>query len=217
MKRTIRFAAGKRNGPKSSVWTITVSKSEIYIFTRLFGSEFKLSLHESGDAQWSFTSEFVSKQINMSNKERHIIKWRFDRTYDNLAVNIFRIQIPHTELRDIPSPTKKKVKWISGITLGTYQFDLCLTKPSDTNPVDGRTDLPHHVLESIQLEDKRWLVIFSHAVGLIPDDIEKARQAIISQMLEKEELIDKADRIALFGKGDDGVSFIMELSNDHCI
>ena len=217
MGRSCRFAAGKRNGPKSSIWTLTVSKSDIYLSTRLFGSSFKLSLHDSGDAQWSLTSEFVSRQTDMPNKDRHFLKWHFDRPSGDSAINIFRIQIPHTELRDIPSPTNKTVKWTSGITLGTYQFDLHLTRPSEINPVEGRTDLPYKVFDSLQLEDQRWLVIFIHAVGLNPEDIEKARQQAISEMKKKNLPIDKADRIGFFGKGDDGVPFIMELFNDHLV
>lgn len=214
MKKTCRFAAGQRNGLKSSIWTIAVDKNDIYLFTRLFGSDFKLSLHESGAAQWSHTSEFVARQIDMPNRDRHFIKWNYTRTNDSLATNIFRIQIPHSELRDIPSPTNKKVKWVDGITLGTYQFDLCLTKPSDTNPCEGRTDLPHRVLDCLQLSDKRWLVIFAQAAGLTPSDLEKAKQTVITEMKGKNVDMDNADWIALFGKGDDDVPLIMEFRYD---
>lgn len=215
MKGTCRFAAGERNGLKSSIWTVSVNKSDIYLFSRLFGSDFKLSLHESGDAQWSFTSQFVARQIEMPNKDRHFIKWTYSRPLDNMAINIFRIQIPHTELRDIPPSTDKKVKWVSGITLGTYQFDLCLTKPFDTNPCTGRTDLPHRVLDCLQLADKRWLVIFAHAVGLTPSDLEKAKLTVISEMKAKNVDLEKAEWIALYGKGDDGVPLILEFHYDN--
>lgn len=214
MKKICRFAAGDRVGLKSSIWTVVVDGNDIYLFTRLFGSSFKLSLHESGAAQWSYTSQFVSRQIEMLNKDRHFIKWNFSRPYDNLACNIFRIQIPHTELRNIPSPTNKKVKWVSGITLGTYQFDLCLTRPSDTNPCEGRTDLPHRVLGCLQLSNKRWLVIFAQAVGLTLSDLEKAKQAVIKEMKDKNLDTNKVDWIALFGKGDDDVSSIIEFCYD---
>jgi hypothetical protein len=212
MKKSCRFAAGERNGDKSSIWTVSVNKSDIYVCSRLFGSEFKLSLHESGDAQWSYTSDFVAREIGMHNKDRHFIKWNFKRPNDNIVINIFRIQIPHTELRNLPCPTNKKIKWVSGITLGTYQFDLCLTRPSDTNPCEGRKDLPHQVLDCLQLSDKRWLVIFSQAVGLTPSDLENARSTVIE--LNKD-IINKADWIALFGNGADGVPLILEFYYDH--
>lgn len=214
MKKYCRFAAGERKGLKSSIWTAIVDKSDIYLCSRLFGCDFKLSLHESGAAQWSYTSEFVKRQIEMPYRDRHFIKWNFSRPYDNFAANIFRIQIPHTELRDTPSPTLKKVKWVSGITLGTYQFDLCLTRPSALNPCVGRNDLPHRVLDCLQLSDKRWLVIFTQAVGLTPSDLENAKQTVISEMKDKCIDITNADWIALFGKGEDGIPLILEFRYD---
>ncbi|MFN7686420.1 MAG: hypothetical protein ACK5OP_01700 [Sphingobacteriales bacterium] len=214
MKSTCRFAVGERNGLKSSIWTVAINKADIYVFSRLFGSDFKLSLHESGNAQWSFTSDFVARQIDMPNKDRHFIKWTFSRPLDSMAINIFRIQIPHTELRNIPSPTNKKVKWVSGVTLGTYQFDLCITMPSDTDPTAGRDDLPHRVLDCLQLADKRWLVIFVQVVGLTPSDLEKAKRTVISEMRKKNVEIGKGDWISLYGKGDDGVPLVLEFHYD---
>ena len=155
----------------------------------------------------------------MKNQDRHLIKWNYTRPEYDLAVNIFRIQIPHLELRINPHfSTNKKVKWISGITHGTYQFDFCLTKPAEANPCEERVDLPHQVLDCLRLADKRWLVIFYQAVGLTPNDIDDAKKSVIKEMKEKNVNIesDESDRwIAVFGKSDDGVPIIMELYYDN--
>ncbi len=218
MKSLCRFAAGERTGLKSSVWTVVVKKNDIYLFTKLFGGDFKLSLHESGDAQWSYTSEYVSRQNEMKNQDRHLMKWKYSRPENDLALNIFRIQIPHSELRDSSKySSTKKVKWTSGITLGTYQFDFCITKPSENNPCEGRSDLPHQVLESLQLADKRWLVIFIQATGLAPVDLDNAKNSVIFEMKEKGINMEGAGWITLFGKGDDGVPLIMEFHYENSL
>lgn len=214
MRSNCRFAAGEKLGPKSSIWKVQVRNNDIFIFTRMFGSDCKISLHESGIGQWSLSSDYVSKQSEMKNKERHIANWTYDRPKGDHAKSIFRIQIPHSELRNYPVGTiKKRVKWISGISLGTYQFDLCLTRPSDANPCDSRKDLPHKVLDTLQLADKRWLVIFFQAVGLSPDDLKKAKHTVLQQVAEMGVTINGERWIALFGYGNDGVPFILEY---HC-
>lgn len=215
MRSSCRFAAGEKLGLKSSIWKVQVRNNDIFIFTRLFGADCKISLHESGAGQWSLTSDYVSKQSEMKNKERHIAKWSYDRPVEDQAKYIFRIQIPHSELRNYAvGPIKKGVKWISGITLGTYQIDLCLTRPSDSNPCEGRMDLPHKVLDTLQLADKRWLVLFSQAVGLSPLDLEVAKKTVLKQVSEMGVAINGERWIALFGYGDDGVPFILEFHFD---
>ena len=219
MKKECRFAAGQKNGAKSSIWKVKVHKNEIYLVTSLFGEDFKLSIHSPNEAQWSYTSDYVKRNFGMKNKDRHLLKWNYTRPQDNLAVNIFRIQIPHTELRvNNHQFTNKKVKWVSGITLGTYQFDLCITKPFDTNPTIDRTDLPHDVLDCLQLADKRWLVIFYHAIGLTPTDIANLKTTIVQEKKQQGIKFDNDCWIAAFGHGtDDGVPLIMELHYDNTI
>jgi hypothetical protein len=218
MKKECRFAAGQREGAKSSFWKVKVDKNEIYLFTSLFGADFKLSIHSPNEVQWSYTSESVKRNFGMKNKERHLLKWNYTRPQDNLAVNIYRIQIPHSELRaNNHQFTTKKVKWVSGITLGTYQFDLCITKPFDTNPTLDQTDLPHKVLDCLQLADKRWLVIFYQAAGLTPADIANLKTTIVQEKKQQGVKLDNDCWIAAFGNSDDGVPLILELHHENPI
>lgn len=219
MKKECHFAAGKRSGEKSSIWKVKVDKNEIYVFTSLFGADFKLSIHSPNEAQWSYTSEYVKRNFGMKNKDRHLLKWDYTRPVDNLAVNIYRIQIPHSELRiNNHQTTSKKVKWVYGITVGAYQFDLCITKPFDTNQTINQTDLPHDVLDCLQLSDKRWLVIFYHAIGLALADIENLKTAIVQEKKQEGVKFDNDCWIAAFGHGtDDGVPLIIELHYDNPI
>ena len=50
---------------------------------------------------------------------------------------------------------------------------------------EGRSDLPHQVLESLQLADKRWLEIFIQIAGLNPEGLENAMNSVIFEMKEK--------------------------------
>lgn len=215
MRQKFKFAAGERTGLKSSVWTVVVKSNDIYLSTELFGSHFKLSLHESGDSQWSYTSDYVEKHVGMKNQNRHLIKWIQKPPQGGLAINIFRIQIPYSELRnDSNHSPNTSINWVSGITVGTYQFDLCITPPSKADPCQGRGDLPHQVICSLQLANKRWLVIFVHAIGLSPVDVQSAKKSVILEMENKGINIPASGWIALFGESDDDVPFIMELYYD---
>lgn len=216
MRSSCRFAAGEKLGLKSSIWKVQIRNNDIFIFTRLFGSDCKISLHESGAGQWSLTSDYVSKHNEMKNRDRHIVRWNYERPESDQAINIFRIQIPHSELRNHPvEMIKKSVKWISGISLGTYQIDFCLTRPSEENPCDGRKNLPHKVLDTLQLANKRWLVMFYQAVGLSPDDLDKAKKTVLKQVSEMIVPITGERWIALFGYGNDGVPLIIEFHDDN--
>jgi hypothetical protein len=161
------------------------------------------------------SSEFVAKKENMKNQDRHIVRWTFDKPENYLAKNIFRIQIPTSELRDYPPESiKKKVKWISGLNSGTYQIDFCLTKPVDYNPCDNRTDFPHKVLDTLQLADKRWLVIFCHPVNLSQDDLDKAKRTVIKETQQKGIYLNDGGWITVFGNDSDGTPELIEFHYD---
>lgn len=210
MKNKCKFAAGEKLGLRSAIWSIDINKNDIYISTNHFSKDTKVSLHESGDGQWSYLSS-VWKNYNKPNKERHITKWDSEKTSGLNATNIFRIKIPHTELRSYSDVPKKGVKWVSGLISGTYQFDLCVAPASDMNPCEGRDDLPHLVLDTIQLENKKWLVIFYQASkGLI---MVETKKSILSEMKEKGVDMNGNRDMALFGNGPDGVPTIIECVN----
>jgi hypothetical protein len=47
--REVRLAVGTLTDRRSTVWKFWVHKSEIYILSRMFGSDTKVSLHSTGD------------------------------------------------------------------------------------------------------------------------------------------------------------------------
>lgn len=210
MKTDIKFAVGQRNGLKSSIWTISTNKNknDIYISAGILTNETKISLHESGAGQWSYRSE-VWKNKDRPNQERHITgEWNFQISVDLKATNIFRIKIPHTELTNYPTDDSKKgIKWVAGLISGTYQFDLCLTPISKEDPTLGRTDLPHLVLDRLQLPNKRWLIVFYQTSPEILIPKVEILQDILSQSMLS---LEDARGMCLFGNSDDGVPIVIE-------
>ncbi len=139
---------------------------------------------------------------NRSNQERHIAKWKSKNIVGLNAVNIFRIKIPHTELRTYSDLPKKGVKWVSGLISGTYQFDLYITPESETNPVENRNDLPYIVLYSSQLQNKKWLIIFYQASNSI--EIDSVKESLVLEMRDKNIDMSGDRMIALFDDGSSG-------------
>jgi hypothetical protein len=79
MAREIRFAAGTENGLRSTVWKLyTGSDDSIYLQSRMMGSDTKVSFHKSGSCQFSFTNEWVKKNLGNGihkNADRHLRRW----------------------------------------------------------------------------------------------------------------------------------------------
>lgn len=93
----IRFAVGDPAGLRSTVWKIAINGSDIYIMSRMFGADAKLSVHASGECIFANTSAWVRKMPNRKNADRRIHSWSQARPNGTAAQNVFRIQIPKPE------------------------------------------------------------------------------------------------------------------------
>ncbi len=69
-----RFAVGSEQDNRSNTWKVVVNKNDMYLLSKGFGSDFKISFHESGQCQCSLTDSYV-KRTGISNKNRHFEKW----------------------------------------------------------------------------------------------------------------------------------------------
>lgn len=56
--KEFRFCIGEATGERSTKWKILVNKSDIYILSKMIGSDVKMSLHASGHYQLSRTSKW---------------------------------------------------------------------------------------------------------------------------------------------------------------
>jgi hypothetical protein len=204
----LRVAVGTPAGLRSTVWKFAVQRSEIYIFTRMFGSDAKVSLHSTGDFQWSATSTWVLAQPGRKNSDRHIVRWNVELPEGRQALHAFRICIPHSELRQIPGEDTSGVQWLpspgpgQAITLECY-----ITPPLDSAPSIPSERKP---LLSWQLENSRWFVVLINA-GAMDRDYTAEREAMIRQAEAAGVTVEPHHRIAAFGGTRAETRFLIEM------
>ena len=187
--KEFRFCVGEATGERSPVWKIWINKSDIYILSRMMGSDAKISLHASGHCQFSMISKWWvdhSEDI-VQKKDRHIVHWKLPKIPNGQTAHVFRIIIPRSELREINvEENLKKVHWLPmpvrnhAIQLGCYFSQPLTQEPSTLN-------LPYQHLVSMPLVDGRWFVVFIQEVEITKDKLlilENARNEILSIMKE---------------------------------
>lgn len=197
--REFRFAVGSKDGPRSTVWKCWVQRDEAYITGRLFGTEAKISLHSSGDCQWSCTDTWVRRDPSRRNADRHIARWQLTYPQDNNAVLAFRVAVPVSELRpEQVQPDQKKAFWIGNAPAGsTVEFCFYFTRECDGSPATVSNPALGHVA-SLRLHDGRWLVCFVWLRSLSAVDVAAARDAAVTQVRGAGVQVNVEHRIALF-------------------
>lgn len=173
-----RVAVGIPNGRRSTIWKFVTQGDEAYIFSRMFGSQVKVSLHASGECQWSAPSEWVKAAPGRRNADRHFKKWQALRPDSGSALHVFQIRIPTSELREVSDESDlDDVRWLSPpqgisttLTIECFITSVLTSAPSP-NAVPGRTRL-----FSLQLTSGRWLVGFTNSEYVAPESIEEIRQ-----------------------------------------
>lgn len=164
MKEEIRFSAGTISGLRSTVWKLIKEDSnDIYLMSRMMGSDTKISFHKDGRCQFSFTDKWVKENLDKrikKNKERHLVQWERENPREGEASLTFRLVIPATELRHISYEKKlSKVKW-----LPLPQMDELLLVDFYFTPVEQNCIeyLHHDPIVVWELSDSSWFVAISH-------------------------------------------------------
>jgi hypothetical protein len=181
----VRFAVGTRGAERSTIWKLWTQGDEIYLASRMFGSDMKVSFHSSGACQWSCTDSWVKRQESVRNSDRHVKRWSVEHPTGNQALLLFRVEIPVSEIRPQPSPSdKKKVCWVSGAPREvTIRFLLYLTRAVSEPPAPPDNERLRHLV-SLRTRDGRWVVVLVETISLSAVDLESARQAVRQQMAE---------------------------------
>ncbi len=174
-----RFAVGSRHSKKSCIWKVITRNDEAYIVPYMFGSDAKVSLHSSGNGSWSCTDKWVKRTGALTNAERHMRKWQSPVPNSNIAVLLFKVQIPASEIRLYEPPlNKKKVFWIDGVPEGsTVSVIFYRTSFSEFDPTDN-SDLPHKHLFSLRFGNGKWLVVCIDLIEIPEVDLERLRDAV---------------------------------------
>jgi hypothetical protein len=188
--KEFRFCVCEATGERSTVWKIWVNKSDIYILTRMMGSDAKISLHASGHCQFSMTSKWWVNHSEdvVQKKDRHIVHWKLPEISNGQTAHVFRIIIPRSELREINvEENLKKVHWLPiPVRNHATLIECYLTQPLKQEP--STLNSPYQHLVSMPLVDGRWFVVFIQEVEMNKDrllKLENARNEILSIMSEK--------------------------------
>ncbi len=215
-RREARFAVGKRESPRSTIWKAWAQGDEAYILCRATASEAKVSIHSSGICQWSRTDAWVVRTNASRNADRHIVRWQVKPPSGNEAVMVFRVEIPVSEIRPAePLGDRKKVFWISGAaSTGTVRVVFYLTRAAELDPAHER-DLPHQHLFSLRLRNGRWLIALMDQIALSQSALRAARQAVREQVSTAGISLSADHVVHLFLKPEEGApAGLLELRGD---
>ncbi|HVW30399.1 MAG TPA: hypothetical protein VHC69_33810 [Polyangiaceae bacterium] len=181
--KEIKLAFGSRNARRSTVWKFLVTRNDAYVLTRMLGTDVKLSLHESGDCQWSGTSAWV-KDGSRKNAERHFVRWSLpEAVAGNDTTPVAQVVVPETQLRRFAGEEDLRgVHWIPAPPPAGEAFAVACSffPPSADEP---RPELePYKHIASLPLADGRWFVLRLTQVQASAVDIEKARSEMITKL-----------------------------------
>jgi len=175
----LRVAIGSPDGRRSTVWKFAAHRSEIYILSRMFGSDCKVSLHSSGQCQWSGTGAWVKKDPSRRNADRHFMKWSAARPHGASAALVLRIRIPESELREVEvEEDVTDVLWLPAPGAGQTSSFACYVTPPSTDDPTASAQLPGTRLLSRQLEDRHRFVAIHHDEPLNGADLQPLRNAM---------------------------------------
>lgn len=173
MKKELRFCIGEPTGPHSTTWKIWVNRSDVYLSSRMLASDIKVSLHESGECQYSHTSESFA-HTGKRNQDRHIKKWKRRSIYPKSGVvNLFRIIIPSTEL-SLTSAEQKEAKdivWYMAPPIGYGAYiELWLTPALACPP--GQDEFINDLLGVLSLANSQHVGVTVRDLKITPQNIE---------------------------------------------
>jgi len=110
--KELRFAAGSRDGQRSTVWKFISRKDDLYITGRMFGGDAKVSIHASGQGQWSLTSEWVARNRTQG-ATRHFKRWMVAPAVNGRATPLFSLRFAAADLvRATSNEDTGKVHWL---------------------------------------------------------------------------------------------------------
>lgn len=211
--RSVKFAVGSRNGRRSSVWKFFTWRDDIYIVSRMFAFDAKVSLHSTGECHYSRTDKWVTSAPGRRNADRHVIKWFSPRPSGVEVFLAFRVQIPESELVQVPNESGiDDVVWLPSPPFGyVHSFNCYITPPIGSAPVSN-SKLPLRFLASLPLEGGRWLVILEHIFPLSSLEIEDLRKTCVDQAADAGVTVEPRNRILAFFEGPGVARGMLEMS-----
>lgn len=216
-----RFAVGSPSGLRSSVWRVWNNDNDVYFTVRALGGIKKVSLHESGQYQFSFTSEYHQSQKTNEHwqlESRHTQRWQRPLEISPSLTLVFRIIIPASELRSWPTeiPKNKPITWIESPPQDTaIEFDIFLSNPDlvvSTWPGANAMKTKLLVRNPLPNGEIFWIVYrMETETQAIEARIENARSRL---SIKSDELDSQGLRMILFTTEADGSRSLIEAAAD---
>lgn len=218
-KKAICFAVGSTQGLRSSDWRVWTHKNDVYFQTAPLGGVLKVSLHESGRWQMSFTSEFVKKMQAKGQWpaiSRHMSRWSRPREISPGVTLAFRIIIPTSELRPLKIRTVKTITWIAAPPIGqAVEFLIFLTTPATkVTHWPGRRAMRTQFIAKLLLPNREtlWLVYRSQLVTPELRSNISHHKSSIRKSLPATDFTDPSLRSLLLGRHSDGSWYFIEVA-----
>lgn len=157
-KGKYRFCVGDKS-KHSGLVTIIQIKNDIYIVSSACENQTKLSIHESGQCQYSFTAEYVVKSgVVKKNQDRHLMKLQLLPLSDRYEV-IESYLYPVSELVLDDEILKENVKWISTPRRNQY-VEVIFCRTGELNPCKyDEISQNYSYLYTIMLDNRTFFVV----------------------------------------------------------
>jgi hypothetical protein len=178
-RSTVRFAVGKPEGPRSTVWRLWTHKNEVYISAWSLASDVKISLHSSGDWREALTTEHAAKgsPFVAPGQDRTIDKWQRPAEFVAGATKAFMIVVPSSEVTTPRHPEAntafrqklggKAVVWVPAAPEGyATHFTVLFTRPEATAATlpgwPGRKSMGTRFIWRTELPNGQSMWVVSH-------------------------------------------------------
>lgn len=216
---TLRFGIYDETGAKSSIWKLWVSKNDVYFAVRPLSGLLKVSLHESGQWQCSFSSEYTAK-LDVPNQARHLEKWNRPKEISPGITLAIKVIVPKSELRKQKEELKvsKEVNWIVYSTdKAAIEMTIFLSKPeAKISEWPGKKSMDTFLIDKFTLPNGETVWILYMYILLSNEyrqGLEKYRNDILLKGAEKIKNT-KSPRAMLIGSEPDGSRKFVEVALD---
>jgi hypothetical protein len=207
-----RMAVGSPTGRRSTTWKFIVNKNNVYIVSGMFEGGCKISLHESGDCQFSRNDPWVRQEPGRRNADRHITKWQSPRMSGGTATHVFQIRIPEDDLAAFTADEDlTPICWLPAPRPGNaVLFECYLTGPADSDPTVG-VPLPFLRLFALQLVDLRWFVVLHRHIPSDEAYLQRLRQELFAEARSHGVTLSPTHRMSAMGPITAGAMMFIEL------
>lgn len=171
----LKVAVGTPSGVSSTVWTISPHKDDIYFWTWNSGGQTKVSLHASGNCQWSGTEKWVkeNRHPDFRNQDRHLEKWKQPEPDSNGLKVLCRLLFPATDLsifnKDEKIRSDQETIWLPTPSRGQATRVDCLLSPPGARPRESPST-PGEVLRNFHLPGRGRLVVTAKVSDLTDEE-----------------------------------------------